>query len=189
MSTVKCVKKKTASTKKKSMESPNVSPVTEIYRQIGSDIRMKTTIWKDEPRIDIRKYEDSTIPTIKGVSLNCKRWNKLMRLGAKIDKAFDDMRHGNIADGCVLVKEHIGGKFYVTMTTPYRICDIRKTFRDSTGELRFTKKGVGLKLDNWTTLKKCESDMINAIPQLDTDRYCMHQNQGEIEYCVECNEF
>lgn len=160
--------------------------VVELNRYLSFDIRLKTCVWDGEPRVDIRKYVNDDKPTIKGVSLSCKRWNKLMVYQEKITSAFHDLNSEKIDDGTVMIKEHIGGGVCISMTAPYAILDIRKTFRNQKGERCYTQKGVGLKADAWKALLMCQDALLMAIPTLHINGYCSHENQEAAFECIEC---
>ena len=67
----------------------------------NSDIKLSINVWRGEPRVDIRHFENG-YATKKGVSLNLQRWYHLMNAKNEIDEAKNKG-----------FREHIGGNVFV----------------------------------------------------------------------------
>ena len=58
----------------------------------NSDIKLSINVWRGEPRVDIRHFENGYatkkgVSPKKGVSLNLQRWYHLMNAKNEIDEA------------------------------------------------------------------------------------------------------
>ena len=78
----------------------------------------------------------------------CYRWASLCQCIDDVNATVKTMREG----GDVKLQQHIGGGHYVSVTSGYRCVDIRLFFQPHGTEIKPTKRGVALRLDEWTTL-------------------------------------
>ena len=94
----------------------------------------------------------------------------------------------------VSYRQEIGGGYYVSVTTGFYCVDIRKFFllRGQT-EIKATRRGLAVRVREWTNLKKIMAAIDNAHPTLATAVSCLqrddHMNQLGAVQCCECNPF
>lgn len=97
-------------------------------------------------------------------------------------------------DKLVKYQAHIGGGHYVSVTTGFRCVDFRKFYKPYNGEeIRPTKKGIALRLSEWSEMKRITDVINNDHPTLGTALPCYmqgdHQNQLAAFDCRECYPF
>ena len=99
-------------------------------------------------------------------------------------------------DENVKYREHVGRAHYISVTSGYKCVDFRQWYQPygtEDGTIKPTKKGVALRLDEWSTLCSLV-DVINAAhPALDSAQPCYyqddHMNQEGWLQCKECHPF
>ena len=94
----------------------------------------------------------------------------------------------------VKYRNHIGGGFYVTVTSGYPCVDIRKFFLPpKETEVRATRKGVAILLHEWVEMKAVVNSINDKYVTLGTALPCYlqndHNNQLSALQCCECNPF
>jgi len=86
---------------------------------------------------------------------------------------------------------HIGGGYYVSITSGFNCIDIRK-FYVSYGP-KPTRRGIALRLGEWTEIKKIINTINNKFPTLGTTLPCFydedHQDPLLALQCRECYLF
>ena len=74
-------------------------------------------------------------------------------------------------------RQHIGGGHYVSVTTGFRCVDIRKFFMPyGQTEVKATRKGIALRLPEWSTLRKLVDTVNSTYPALGTALPCYLQD-------------
>ena len=91
-------------------------------------------------------------------------------------------------------KQHIGGGYYVSMTSGFYCVDIRKFFIPyGETDVKPTRRGIALRLWEWEDMKKIIDAINNAYPTLGTALPCYlgddHLNQLGALQCTECYPF
>ena len=94
----------------------------------------------------------------------------------------------------VSYRQHIGGGYYVSVTTGFQCVDFRKFFLPyGQTEIRPSRKGVALRLSEWALMQKLVETVNSAYPVLGTTLPCYltddHQNQVGALQCSECYPF
>lgn len=89
---------------------------------------------------------------------------------------------------------HIGGGYYVSVTTGFLCVDFRKFFKPyNSAEVKPTRKGVALRLNEWIELRHLIDTIHATYPTLGTAVPCYlnddHQNQLGALQCRECYPF
>jgi len=123
----------------------------------------------------------------------CYRWAAFHQVVDDTDKSKGDLS----GDQNVQFLHHIGGAYYVSVNYGYRSVNLRKWFQplDSTGDIKPTKKGVRLRLDEWSSLCNLVHVINKTYTSLDSAQPCYysdhHMNQlGWLhENCTECHPF
>jgi len=122
----------------------------------------------------------------------CYRWAAFRQVVDDIDKSVRAILSG---DQNVKFLHHIGGAYYVTVNSGYRCVNLRKWFQplDSAGDIKPTKKGVSLRLDEWSSLCNLVDVINKTFTSLDSAQPCYygddHMNQLGWLNCTECHPF
>jgi len=92
-------------------------------------------------------------------------------------------------------REHIGGGHYVSVTSGFKCVDLRKFYMpygQTEGE-KPTKRGLALRLDEWSSLCSLIPTINQDFPVLGTTAACYdsddHMNQLGWLACAECNPY
>jgi len=98
------------------------------------------------------------------------------------------------ADESVGYKQHIGGGYYVSITSGFYCVDIRKFFIPyGETDVKPTRRGIALRLREWEDMKKIIDAINNAYPTLGTALPCYlgndHMDQLGALRCTECYPF
>ena len=123
---------------------------------------------------------------VKTVTLPGKRWAALLACEMDIDSSVDRLK----AKQYVKFNNHIGGGYYVSVTTGFACVDIREFYFNKTlGEPRPTKHGVAVNLKQWSQLKDVNQLIALRFPKLAQTELCTHDNQYARLQCTECHPF
>ena len=82
----------------------------------------------------------------------------------------------NGAEG-IKLQLQIGGTYYISVTTGIRCVDFRKFFKQfgsEDGEIKPTRHGVALRLEEWASLCKLIDDINAAYPTLGSAQTCYY---------------
>ncbi len=124
----------------------------------------------------------------KFADLPAQRWLSFVLYQTDIDESVKKLEQ----DQYVKLFQHIGGGWYVSVTTGFLCVDIRR-FYTAKGELKPLKKGIALRLSEWETLKPIMQSLPTDIPQLASLQVCFmgddHLNQEGYLQCRECCSF
>ena len=161
---------------------------------IGDEVYVVAKKYNGELQIHIRqfnRFDRSTYPTKKGVTLSLLRWRVLELRKDNIDKYFQDFYEdlGNEEQSI-----HLGGGIYATMNYEYPVVNIRHWWKPNEGtEPKPTKRGIILNNAKWKQLKNAMDIMRDFVPELnsvsDGCDQIDHQNQIGMLRCKECNPF
>ena len=125
----------------------------------------------------------------KKVEIPAKRWVALTRHIDNIDRAVKEM----VENKYVKLETHIGGLWYVSVTTGFRCVDLRKFFIPyGTCEPKPTRDGIALRLPEWQMFKEIVKQLHVDKPELNDIVPCFeqldHQNLDGAMSCPECGE-
>ena len=109
---------------------------------------------------EIRVFEEGTK---KIATFTYPRWALLVMYFEEIDNAVSKLVKGEEE---VKFQQHVGGGWYVSVTTGYRCVDIRKFFRTKDGENKATRTGIALHIDEWERLKQIADEMKKHHPKI-----------------------
>ena len=144
--------------------------------------------------VHIREYEvinDSKMyPTKKGVCFTKPRWATFINQLDDIDKVVELLKSGQPAN----YFEHIGGRYYVSISQGFKCVNIRRYFKPSDGGKECpTRSGIALRLCEWDMLTSKIHDLHDTLPELKDAVPCSanddHLNQMGYFSCRECNPF
>jgi Transcriptional Coactivator p15 (PC4) len=124
--------------------------------------------------------------TDKRIVFTDKRWVQFLLMTEDIDNAVDQLN----ARQYVSYQIHIGGKWYVSITTGFMCVNLRQFYMHATLGVRPTKNGIALRIPEWTKLKEVIFEVTKMLPTVEP---CYiqddHQNQEGWLRCIECNPF
>ena len=122
----------------------------------------------------------------------CHRWAAFRQVVDDTDKSVREILSG---DQNVKFLHHIGGAYYASVNSGYRCVNLRKWIQhlDSAGDIKPTKKGVSLRLDEWSSLRNLVDVVNKMYTTLDSAQPCYygddHMNQLGWLNCTECHPF
>ena len=127
---------------------------------------------------------------VKTVTFPSQRWARFMAVIGQVDEAV----HQLVAKQYVQLNLHLGGKYYLSVTTGFACVDIREYYFNHTmKEVKPCKKGIALRLPEWTALKDVIQQINKKHAALATAQSCTyqldHQNLEGALNCIECHPF
>lgn len=147
-------------------------------------------MYRNELVVHIREYVGGEYPTRKGACLIKTRWATFVDTLDEIDEAVRSLKNDQPVD----FSQHIGGKYYVTVSKGVKCVNIRKFFLPpGCKKERPTRTGISLRLGEWETLKDKIEEIHERLPELKAAKPCYHRedhyNQSTCINCSECNPF
>jgi len=97
----------------------------------------------------------------------------------------------NGAEG-IKLQLHIGGAYYVSVTSGIRCVDLHKFYKQfgsEDGEIKPTRHGVALRLEEWVSLYTLIADINATYPHARVGSDDDHLNQMGWLNCLECHPF
>jgi len=149
-------------------------------------------MYNDDLMIHIRQYDEGNgkiYPTRQGVSFNKVRWATFIRYLDDMKRSVD-LRDNQPVD----YYQHVGGRYYVTISKDYRCVNIRRYFMppNATKE-QPTRSGIALRLSEWDSLLLKIRELQERLPELKLAKPCYsspdHANQQGYLDCIVCNPF
>ena len=110
---------------------------------LGSDRFVEVSQWRDELRIDLRKWRDGK-PTKKGISLTLMQWKNCINQLEYMDRALDNKTS---------YEYHIDGNLYCTIAENGVCVDIRQYWKPGDQVVPATK-GIYLRPSEYVRLKE-----------------------------------
>ena len=136
---------------------------------------------------EIRVYEEGTK---KIATFTFPRWSNFTMHHEEIDNAVLKLVKGEEE---VKLQQHVGGGWYVSVTTGFRCVDIRKFFQAKDGSRKATRTGIALRLEEWERLKQIAGEIKQQHPKIAEVGPCWNQgdhfNQEGAFQCRECYPF
>ena len=122
----------------------------------------------------------------KSVTLPAKRWTALVAYESQIDQSVISLQ----TDQYVKFITHIGGAYFVSVTTGFKCVDIREWyFNKGKATSLPTKHGIALTLTQWSQLKEIKQLIRQHFPKLAKIEMCTHTDLGELIKCKECHPY
>jgi hypothetical protein len=154
--------------------------------ELGNNMFVQATEWKDEIRIDVSEWEiqnEKRIPTKKGISLPLQRWKMLVDSLEFLDQALIEKRE---------YATHLGRNVYTGVKTSGIYVDLRQHWlRPNQTKVVPTKKGITLRPGEYAKLKDVASVISDFVPELNSVVPCPyrpdHMHQLGFLSCPECN--
>ncbi len=134
---------------------------------IGRGLHVEATHYNGRPRIDIRIWnqeEEMKMRTRKGISLTLSQWETLLKYRHHIDGDFDRLREKTPVDSSY----NLGEDTYATLTSPYRVINIRQWYRADDGVLKPGRKGITLRFSEWEHIIHLQHQLELIHPTLNT---------------------
>ena len=147
--------------------------------QLGD--RRSLSIKSEEDKLSVVLKDD-----LKSIELPAKRWATFVLLFNSIEEAVQKLR-----DNTDYIKffYHIGGGWYVSVTTGFHCVDIRRFFRLKAGEVKPTREGLALRLTEWSDLRKLMLTLPINHPALAAVLPCFCEDEYTYLLCRECCPF
>ena len=134
---------------------------------------------------EIRLFENGTS---KAATFSYPRWAQFMLYVSDIDDAV-----GELGKNDIKLQLHIGGAWFVSVTSGYRCVDIRTFYLSQDGRVKPTRTGIALRLPEWERVKEIAKEMKEECPEINNAQPCWtggdHMNQEGAMMCNECNPF
>jgi hypothetical protein len=148
------------------------------------DSRRHVTVKQENGEFNITIEEPGSIA--KCVTLPARRWAALLAYESEIDGSVHRLQ----AKQNVHYKSHLGGGYFVSVTTGFLCVDIREFYYSKAqGEPRPTRHGIAMNLKQWSQLKEVALLIAKRFPQLTKTELCSHQILAELMNCVECHPY
>jgi hypothetical protein len=136
---------------------------------------------------EIRLFEDGSP---KAATFIYSRWAHFVEYFDEIDDAIARLVKG---DADIKLQIHIGGAWFVSVTSGFMCVDIRKFYIAPGGETKATKTGIAIRLSEWDRVKDIAREMKEKNPKIANAQPCWtnadHFNQEGAINCPECNPF
>ena len=155
-----------------------------MYR-LGKRYILETRNSQDEAAVIIRNVNSGNFIEIPAV-----RWATFLMLQADIDEALGKL----LLKKTVNYNEHIGGGYYVSVSTSSGCVDLRRFYKDDKGEIKPTSHGLSLDSSEWCHLANQLLIIMSHEPNLRTVCLCSMRedhinNPSIILSCSECSPF
>jgi len=135
----------------------------------------------------------STLEPRKTIKFDINRWAHFIRVLAQVD---DNAKELNRKSRAVAYRERLGDGYYVSVTTGWRCVDIRKYYVPCglpNDQVRPTKAGISLRLDEWCDLMTTIPSIHRNFPELASAKCCTdddsHLGQRGWMECTSCFPF
>jgi hypothetical protein len=132
---------------------------------------------------EIKLFEDGTV---KSATFIYSRWAQFVQYFGEIDDAIAKLING---DADVKLKLHIGGSWFISVTSGYRCVDVRKFYIASGGETKATRTGIAIRLSEWDRVKEVALEMRTNNKKIAEAQPCWtdadHFNQDGAAACSE----
>ena len=127
----------------------------------------------------------------KFIEIPSVRWASFLLMQNDIDNA---VKRLVAKEDYVNDQEHIGGGWYVSVTTGYWCVDIRRFYYTKNGEIKPSKNGLALRLSEWSALLNQLPMIMSFEPELLVACPCSmredHLNDPRVLLgCRECTPF
>ena len=161
---------------------------TKCKLEIGQNVYVTATPWKEEILIHIRKFDSDkgSFPTKRGIALTLKHWVELCASKSQVDETITALKERKEEK----LFSHIGANVYVSVDKNFTGVDIRQWWWCDNA-IKPSKKGIFLSLSQWEKLKDCFEILSDFVPELKDTVPCMmqedHQNQEGYIRCNFCN--
>ena len=163
------------------------SPITTIGFALG----------QQEDREVVATSEKVTITSLsdanKKVEFTVNRWAHFVAVLAAVDEEAKEL---NRKTRPVAYRQHIGDAYYVSVTGGIMCVDIRKFYVPyglTSGEVRPSKSGIALRIDEWVSLLEVIPHIHKVFPQLADAKRCVddssHMGQRGWMECSSCHPF
>lgn len=130
---------------------------------------------------------------VKYIEFPSKRWAAFRELVDDVNVSAKVVANGG---SNIKLRQHVGGGYYVSVTSGFRCVDIRKFYKphgSTEAEIKPTKRGVALRFDEFAHLCNLIEEINVAYPDLASAQPCFfdddHLNQLGWLSCTECHPF
>ena len=141
---------------------------------------------KENGELIVKLIEDGSE---KRVAFPLRRWAQFVAIFPMVDQSLDNMRQQQT----VALQYHIGGRFYISVTSGFNCVDIRQFYWNPVLGVKPTRKGIALRLDEWEKLKEIVPIVHAKFPVIAATQTCSsqpdHFNQKSAFACTECYSY
>ena len=136
-------------------------------------------------RIIVKKHEGVTIESkLKSVTLTPKRWSSFVASIMEIDQSLESLENNHY----VKYSKHLGGGYYIGITTGFPCVDIREYYFNTTKKQKLpTNHGVAIHTNYWPKIREIVEQIRQDFPL--ENEHCSHYNLDDLFNCVECYPF
>lgn len=113
------------------------------------------------------------------------RWSAFIKCVSDIDVEVKKLKESKEFK----FSQHYGGAWHVSVTSGIRCVDLRRFYMDQCGQIRPTRHGIGLRLQEWETLKELVGRWPEEVPEHDYTTGCYHPDVEDWFKCEECFPF
>jgi hypothetical protein len=136
---------------------------------------------------EIKLFEDGTPKAATFIFSRCAQFVEYF---TEIDSAVAKLVSGETD---VKLQLHIGGAWFVSVTSGFRCVDVRKFYVTPSGETKPTKTGFAIRLSEWDRVKDIAGELKAKHKKIAEAQPCWtdadHFNQEGAIACRECNPF
>ena len=130
----------------------------------------------------IVKDSNITIEGTKSVTLSPIRWSSLVASVPEIDQSLELLENNQY----VKYSKHLGGGYYIGITTGFSCVDIREYYYNTAKKLPLpTKNGVAIYSKYWPKVKEIIEQIRQDFPSTEQPS-CSHLNLIDLVACAEC---
>ena len=160
----------------------------DLYQySLGDYVMVSVNEFNDEKKIHIRKFVVSNngtkSPTKCGVTLCLRRYLQLINVSEEVDDAVTKMTN----ETQVNMSSHLVGNWYVSVNSKFPGISVRR-FWFHEGELKPTRRGIHLSVNQWRKMSKHMPYINGYIPELNSTVPCylgLDHQSGFLD-CKEC---
>ncbi len=150
-------------------------------------VNRNVTVKTQDGELYVTISEDKSV---KSVTFPAKRWAQFVAIMNRVDEGLEQL----ISKQRVNFSYHVGGAWYVSVTTGFQCVDIRKWYYNtSINDVKPTKTGIALRLREWGALKEIIRQIHQKHPLLTTtptySSQADHYNLDGALACTECHPF
>jgi hypothetical protein len=187
----KMMKRKTSEESAMTEKRSRADAPTRYEKELGASTYVVVNEYEREVYVHLRKFEiysGKKYPTKRGAALTPLRWNEFIESLPVVEEHIKKLSKGEV----VQYRHHLGGNWYVSVTSGFPCVDVRKFWMpEGAEELAPSRKGIALKIDQFKALLGIIGDVNSCIPEIADVVSCSiredHQNQLGALRCSECN--
>jgi hypothetical protein len=143
-------------------------------------------------RVLVKKHQGEHFVTIeepgsdlKTVTLPAKRWAALVACEPQVDESVLFLKTNQY----VKYVSHIGGSYFVSVTTGFACVDIREFYYNLNKGPLPSRHGIALNLTDWSKFKEIVQEIKQQFPKLAKTELCNHHDLDNLLSCTNCQPY